>query len=134
MNDIEKIYREYQKIQKIINSAINISDYDPDTEYWLRNHYKKINNGYNHVYVSAETIRGICQQWINKVIEENKIDRFNKGWMDLTWFGLQGKYRRRKNFMMMFYTIYYDMVDKLDNLDGGLDREDNRIPVAGFRS
>ena len=123
MNDISKLYQEYLKIRKIIKSSYDIDGYDDDVKKWMEPRYKRTFNGYASVYLPIRIIRDICQDWIDKIIAENKIDRFPKGWMDLIYFGLKGKYKERKNFMGMFYTIYYRMAADLDALDDGPDTE-----------
>lgn len=131
MNDITNLYQEYLKIQKIIKSSYNIEEYDDDTKEWLKSHYKRTFNGYVSVYLPTSAIRNICQGWIDKIIMENEINRFPKVWIDLVYFFLKGQYKQRRNFMNMFYTIYYDMVAKLDSLDGGPDTE-VKTTTAGF--
>lgn len=131
MNDITNLYQEYLKIQKIIKSSYNIEEYDDDTKAWLESHYKRTFNGYVKVYLPISTIRNICQDWIDKIIAENKISRFSKGWIDLLFFGIKGKFKERKKFLSMFYAIYYDMASKLDLLDGGPDTE-VKTTTTGF--
>jgi len=123
MNDTGSLYQEYLKIQKIIKSTYDIDGYDDDVKKWLESRYKRIFNGYAKVYVSITDVRDICQGWIDKIVAENRIGRYPKGWIDLILFGLKGQYRKRKRFMSMFYTIYYDMASKLDALDGGTNAE-----------
>ena len=123
MNDTGKLYGEYMKIKKIIKSSYDIEDYDENTKEWIESHYKKIFNGYKKVYLSVNNIRNVCQAWLDRIVFENNINRFPKGWMDMIYFWVQGKYKERKRFMEMFYTIYYDMATELDALDGGPDME-----------
>lgn len=134
MNKTQQIYTEYQKIQKIIKSAYNWDDYDSETQKWLGNYLSKTSNGHRKLYNSAETIRFVCQQWLDKWIANARIDKFNKVWMDLTWYWLKGQYKKRKRFIYMFYAIYQDMVAKLDDLDGGPDHPEPGMHVTGFGS
>ena len=131
MNDTGKLYGEYMKIKKIIKSSYDIEDYDENTKEWIESHYKKIFNGYKKVYLSVNNIRNVCQAWLDRIVFENNINRFPKGWMDMIYFWVQGKYKERKRFMEMFYTIYYDMATELDTLDGGPDTE-KTTTTTGF--
>jgi len=134
MNDNIQIYQEYLKIKKIIKSSYDFENYnDPELYRWLNQHYRKNFNGTCQVYTPISTIRSICQNWVDRVIEENKISRFNHSWMDLLLFWFKGKYKERKRFLQMFYAIYMDMTSLLDELDGGPDQQENNIRTSGFR-
>ena len=127
-NNSHLLYQEFQKIKKIIESAESLDKWSGDERKWLNLYYKQTYFGNKKLYNGTDTIRPFCQSWVDKWVNANNLENARPMWWDLikSWF--RGCYKQRKNFIKMFYAVYGEIVQILDDMDGGVNQEET-LPV-----
>lgn len=136
MNDVGKLYMDYLKAIKILDSCVDYQTEDPELKNVLSNIYRnrKYRNVGKDTIIPVSQLREILAQWINKVMFENKITEGMKLDRDLFIWTLKGKRKERMRFMNMFLDITSDIVVRLNEIDGGQDEDQFQgVNVSGFR-
>lgn len=137
MNDAGKLYMEYLKVIKVLNSCVEYETDDPELKKVLNNIYRnrKYRNAGKDSIIPISNLREILAQWINKVMAENDITEGMKLDRDLLKWTLKGKRKERLRFMNMFLDITSDIVVRLNEIDGGQDEDQfQSVNVSGFRA
>lgn len=107
--DTTELYVSYSKIQKLISDAEELSK-------------KSTHRGGS---TDITLLRDICQAWLDDVRwRQDGVER--PVWIDFCKYLLKGKLKKRKAWLNTLSTICYDMIPRLNAIDGGNVSDENQ--------
>ena len=107
-NDIFELYRAHQKIVKLIS--------------YVKNQYES--NRKNPTWDIIQ-LREFCQNWINGVTFRQDLPADRTYVVDMAKYFFKGQYNARLRWRKVFYCVICDIINKLNEIDGGPNNQDS---------